>query len=236
MTVGFTATRSSPRFGLEAKSTERLRRPLLACGVALSLYYAAINIYVPTQSPGYSIMSQAVSELSAIGAPTRPLWVLLCIPYTVMVIAFGYGVWMSSSESRSLGAVGRLFIAQGILGVFWPPMHLRGAEPTLTDTLHIAWTVVWLTTMIAAMGFALIALGKRFRVYTAATLIAFVGFGILTSLEGFRLANGLPTSFLGLWERINMGAAMIWIAVLALSLMRYPFEASRSQPHRSGCR
>jgi len=204
---------------LDTIGTEDLRKALLVCGFASSLYYAAINVYVPTQWPAYSSLSQAVSELSAIGAPTRRLWVLLCVPYTLMVIAFGYGVKMSGVENRSIRLVGWLFIADGIVGAFWPPMHLRGAEPTLTDTLHIAWTIAWLAIMLAAMGLASIALEKRFRVYTFVTLLAFVGFGILTSLEGIHLADGLPTPFLGLWERINMGAGMLWIAVLAAALL-----------------
>ena len=32
-------------------------------------------------------------------------------------------------------------VAHGILGLFWPPMHLRGSEPTLTDTLHIVFAI-----------------------------------------------------------------------------------------------
>jgi hypothetical protein len=198
----------------------QLRRALLVCGIASSLYYGAINVYVPTQWTAYSSMSQAVSELSAVDAPTRSLWVWLVTPYTLMLIAFGCGVWVTAGSQRTLRVVGGLFTANGIVGAFWPPMHLRGVEPTLTDTLHIAWTVAWLVTMVAAMAFAAIALGKRFRLYTLVTFAVFVVFGALTSLEGIRLANDLPTPLLGLWERINMGAAMLWTAALAAALLR----------------
>jgi len=196
------------------------RDALLLTGIVSSVHYAAINVLVPTQWPGYSSMSQAVSELSAIGAPTRGLWVALCVPYSLLVTAFGYGVWKSGAEDRRVRAVGWLFMGQGVVGAFWPPMHLRGTEPTLTDTLHLVWTVGWLATMLVAMGLAAAALGGRFRAYTVATLATFVGFGVLTSREGVRLASDLPTPYLGLWERINMGAGMLWIAVLAATLLR----------------
>src|SRR5689334_18859181 len=66
---------------------------LLLCGIASSLFYVGITVFVAMQSPGYSSMSQTISELSAIGAPTRNLWVWLATGYTVLVIAFGAGVW-----------------------------------------------------------------------------------------------------------------------------------------------
>jgi hypothetical protein len=205
---------------------ESVRRALVLCGVLSSLLHVAMNVYVPLQWEGYSFASQVVSELSAVGAPTRTLWVRLGIPYTILIIAFGAGVWMSAGGSRALRIAGAAFIADGIIGPFWPPMHMRGAETSMTDTLHIAFTAVWLVLMLVAMGFAAAALGRRFRIYTVATVMTFLVFGTLTALDAPRLAADLPTPWIGVWERINMGAAMLWIAVLALALLPAPRERS----------
>jgi hypothetical protein len=43
-----------------------------------------MNVIVAMQWEGYSSASQTVSELSAIGAPTRQLWVLLAAFYTLV--------------------------------------------------------------------------------------------------------------------------------------------------------
>ena len=51
-----------------------LRKLLLIYGILSSLLYVAINILVPMAWDGYNAVSQTVSELSAIDAPTRPLW------------------------------------------------------------------------------------------------------------------------------------------------------------------
>ena len=59
-----------------------LVRISLMCGIASSLLYVAMNVFVAMQWEGYSSASQTVSELSAIGAPTRTLWVTLAIVYT----------------------------------------------------------------------------------------------------------------------------------------------------------
>ena len=53
-----------------------LRKLFLACGVLSSLLYVAMNVFVPIQWDGYSTASQTVSELSAIGAPMRVLWLV----------------------------------------------------------------------------------------------------------------------------------------------------------------
>jgi len=206
------------------------RKGLLLCGVVSSVYYVLMNLYVPSQWHGYSVASQVVSELSAIDAPTRALWVFMAVPYTILVVAFGTGVWLAARDSRALRYVGALFVANGAMGPFWPPMHLRGVEPTLTDALHIAFAMVWLTAMLLAMGLAAAALGKRFRLYTLTTLAAFVAFGTLTAIDGPRIAADLPTPWVGVWERVNMGIAMLWIAVLAVTLSRrHGFVPAASQ-------
>ena len=207
--------------GAPATPRETLRTALLICGVLSSVYYLAMNVYVPLQWEGYSFASRVISELSAVDAPTRPLWIWLSIPYTILVIAFGLGVWMSAgAKNRRLRAVGGLLVANAVVGAFWPPMHLRGAEPTLTDALHIAWSAAWLVVMLLAMGLAAAALGRRFRLYTLATLAAFLVFGTLTAIDGPKVAADLPTPWIGLWERINIGVGMLWLAVLAIALMR----------------
>jgi hypothetical protein len=197
-----------------------LKKALLICGILSSLHYVAINIFVPMQFPGYSPVSQTVSELSAIGAPTRQLWVLLAMVYILLVGAFGWGVLKSAGRHRPLRITGTLIIVYCVINFFWPPMHLRGNERTLTDNLHIVWAMVALLNMMLIMGFGAAALGRGFRLYTIATWVAFIVFGVLTGIDGPRIAANLPTPWIGIWERINIGAFMLWVLVLALVLLR----------------
>lgn len=201
------------------------RKILLTCGIVSSLLYVGMNVFIPLRWAGYNVASQAVSELSAIGAPTRALWVPVGIVYTLLVAAFGWGVWTSARNSGSLRVVGALLMAQGVFGLFWPPMHLRGAQFTVTDALHIVWSAATLLLMLLAMAFAAVALGKRFRVYTFATVAIFVVFGTLTGMAGARLAANLPTPWLGVWERVNIGAYMVWVVALATMLLRDRHQA-----------
>src|SRR4051812_18613573 len=146
------------------------RTSLLACGLAASLLYVAMNVFVPMQWDAYSSFSQTISELSAVDAPTRPLWVPLGIVYTLLVAAFGAGIWKAAHRNRQLRVLGALFVANGLIGLGWLPMHQRAVlaagGATLTDTMHIIWSVITVALMMFEMAFAAAAVGWRLRRYS----------------------------------------------------------------------
>jgi hypothetical protein len=201
-----------------------VRKLLLICGIVSSLLYGAMIGVIRFED--YSPISQTVSELSAIGAPTRPLWMLLGSVYDAFVVAFGLGVWMSAGGKRGLRVVGGLLVAFGMLGWVWPfaSMHQREVLAvgggTLSDTLHIILGMVSVLFMLVAIGFGTTAFGKRFRLYSIVTILILLVFGALTGFDGPRIAANLPTPWVGLWERINIGVFLIWVIVLAIVLLR----------------
>jgi len=216
---------------LVINTSNMTRKILLCCGIFSSLLYISMNIFVPMLFEGYSSASQTVSELSAINAPTRPLWVSLAIVYILLFAAFGLGVWQSAFGNCPLRVTGSLIVIYVIINFYWPPMHLRGNEPTLTDTLHIVWAMMTLILMMLIMGFGAAALGKFFRIYTILTFVIFIGFGILIGTEVPGIPQNLPTPRIGIWERINIGAFMLWVIVLAIVLLQRE-KASYSQQHK----
>ena len=185
-----------------------------------------MNIVVPLQDPSYDSVTQTVSELSAIGAPTRPLWVALGAFYTAFLLAFSIGILMSSTGNRPLRIAGSLLLAGTVFGVFWPPMHMRGVETTLTDTLHIAWTAVWGVTTLLAMGFSAASFGKGFRWFTIVTMVILAGAGFMTSLQAPNLDKNLSTPTIGAWERVNIAAFLIWLVIFAIQAQRHPVKTA----------
>lgn len=200
-----------------------LRKPLLICGILSSLLYVAMNIFVPLQFEGYSSASQTVSELSAIGAPTRTIWVPLGAIYTLLFTAFGFGVRMSADQNRLLRIAGNLIIVYGVISLAWPfaPMHLRGAEFTLTDAMHITLGILTVLLMLVIIAFGIAAIENwSFRFYSMVSIMIFLLFGTLTGIDSPRIAENLPTPWIGVWERINIGVFMLWVIVLATVLLR----------------
>jgi Protein of unknown function (DUF998) len=201
-----------------------LKKALLVCGIVSSLYYVFINIIVAMQYEGYNAASQTVSELSAIDTPTRSLWVLLVMVYSLLVIAFGIGIWQSAGQNRNLRIAGAILIVYVVIGLFWPPMHQREAlaagEKSLSDTLHIVFTIVTIPLMLLTIGFGAAALGKQFRLYSSITILVQIAFGVLTGLDSPQLEANQPTPWMGVWERISVGAYMLWVVVFAILLLR----------------
>lgn len=197
------------------------RRLLLGCGAISSLLYlASIDVIVPLRYAGYhDFVSQMVSELMAVGAPTRSLLIWLFTPYNLLVFAFAAGVWASARGRRSVRLTATALVGYGFTstaGLFLFPMDLRGTVDSQRDPLHIADTLVMSVFIVAVMGFGAFAAGTRFHRYTYATIAIVVVFG---ALAGF-LARPMPgpTPWLGLAERVNIYATMLWMISLAAVL------------------
>jgi uncharacterized protein DUF998 len=200
-------------------------KALLACGILSSLLYGAMITLIRYE--GYSLISQVPSELTAIGAPTRPLWMVLGPVYDVLVVAFGVGVWMSAQRKRALRVVGGLFVGFGIVGgLAWPfaAMHQRevlaAGGGTWSDTLHVILGLMTVFFILVAIGFGATAFGKPFRLYSIVTILILFVFGTLTGLDSPRLQANLPTPWIGLWERISILSFLLWVVVLAAALLR----------------
>jgi len=129
-----------------------------------------------------------------------------------------------AGENRRLRAAAWLIIAYSVINFYWPPMHQRNVIAagggTLTDTLHISWAMMTLLFNMLLMWFGAAAFGKQFRLYTIATWVIFIVCGVLTFLESPGIEGNLPTPYIGLWERINIGAFLAWIVVFAVTVLR----------------
>lgn len=199
-----------------------VRKVLLICGIISSLLWIGGDILAAMQYEGYSYTSQTISELSAIGAPTRSLLVPLGTIYEVLLFSFGLGVLATGSRKRALRFTGILLIAHAIvaqMSAFFP-MNLRGAETTISDTMHIIFYSVIPLIILLIIGFGATANGKWFRIYSIGTILILILFGALTGMAGSRIAAGLPTPWVGICERINVYGYMLWVMVLAIILLR----------------
>jgi len=200
------------------------RKALLACGILSSLLYVAMTTVAAWQWREYSSWSQTISELSAVDAPTRSMWILPGGVYTLLVALFGWGVVLSAGARRRLRIVGLLILAYGSLGLIWPfaPMHLRevlaAGGGTFSDTLHLVLAAVTVLLMLVALGAGAAALGPRFRAYSLVSLAILGVCGALTFAEAPQVAVNGPTPWIGLWERINLGVFLVWVIVLAVAV------------------
>lgn len=199
-----------------------LHRALLGCGILYSLTYLAADVAGALRWEGYSYTAQTISELSAIGAPSRPLVVPVFLAAAVLAIAFGLGVWPAAGRKRALRVAAGLLVGFGAFCLTGPftPMHQRGTEQTLTDTLHVAAASVDVLFIVLIIGSGANAFGRNFRLYSIATMAAVLGFGAVAGMDGPRVAANLPTPWVGVMERVCVFSWLLWVATLAIGLLR----------------
>jgi hypothetical protein len=171
---------------------------------------------------GYSFASQAISELTAIGAPTRQLLAPLYPIYSLLMITFGLGVLILAGQRRTLRFIGVLQVIIGFVGLAWMPfpIHMRGVEPTFTDAMHNAFAGVQTLFILSSIGLGTIAYGKRFGYYSIGTLVTLIACGTLTFAIAGQLVPQQLDNWFGLLERITVYGYMVWVIVLAIVLMR----------------
>jgi hypothetical protein len=212
-----------------------VRKILLGCGIASSVLYVASDILVSWWDPNYSYRDQSFSELLAPGSPTRPIMVVANgITYGVLVTGFGVGVWASASRRRAGRIAGALLagyaVTGAVTGVFLsaPTREvLEAGEETWRNTMHLPGTAVSVLCILLAIGFGSTLLGGRFRNFSYATILAILVFGVLAGIQIGQMGANQPTPWLGIVERGNVYAIMLWVAVLAIGLLRASKEEGR---------
>lgn len=204
-----------------------VRNALLACGIVAPVWWVALDAIGSLRYPGYSYADQTISELSAQGAPTRTFMLAASgIPYAVLLIPFGIGIWTAAGGTRAGRMTAVLVIAEatwGCVGSFAFPMATRAVmaahQDTLRNQMHV-WYGIGMPILLAlAIGFGSRLLGPRFRYFSYGTIVAMLAFGLLQALHGGAMAANEPTPWMGLEERATAYLPMLWFAALAVGLL-----------------
>jgi hypothetical protein len=195
---------------------------LLICGIVASLLYIGDDILAGLSWKGYSFLSQAISEESAVGAPPRQIELLPFPLYSLLVIAFGLGILMVAGERRALRIIGILQVSIGLVGIAWTafPMHLNEPQSSFANVMHTTFAGIQTLQILSSISLGIIAFRKHwFGKYSIGTLAAVVTCGILT----FMIAGGFVpqlAGYIGLLERISVHGFMVWVIVLGVALLR----------------
>ena len=199
-----------------------MRTILLACGVLGPMLYGAADWLAGSSWVGYSFRDMTVSELGAIGAPTRTLFSRLVLAVYALLLAFGVGVWRSAASRVRLRAVGALIVALSLMAWVTAPIgatDLRGEGLSTATTLHLVFTTMGALTVLAAMGAGAGAFGRGFRVYSIASMVVLVAFAALSGAIAARPGENLQTPWLGVVERFSFYSYHVWFMVLAVKLI-----------------
>jgi hypothetical protein len=154
-------------------------------------------------------------------------------------MAFGLGIWRSGHGSRSVRMAGALVIGHGVMSFLWllAPMSQRDViamgGATSADTMHLVLSALTGLFVTAYVMMLAIAFGWWFRLYSGLTITAALVFGML-SAQVDKIEAGAPTPYMGLLERVGIGAWLLWLAVAAAILWQSP--KLPHPPHTAGRR
>jgi hypothetical protein len=122
----------------------------------------------------------------------------------------------------------------GVMGlVAWTlaPMHqledLAAGGVTMSDTMHLVLSGVIMVFTFSLIGIAVATFGRWFKIYSLATAVVLLVFGMLTSMDAPRVQDNESTPWLGVNERIMYFSFLLWYAVLAARLMLRQGAADR---------
>ena len=123
------------------------------------------------------------------------------------------------------------FRALALLAV---PFPMVADEVLGANTIHtIIWGVLTPLLMLAGIGASAAAFGKAFRLYAILTLAALVAFSALAGAQAAQVNAGEPVRWFGVTERALIAPWLLWVTVLAISILRAPGDR-RDRPS-TGC-
>ena len=189
-------------------------------GIISLLSYSAMVIFSPLAYPGYDWLTMAVSELSAVGAPSEKLASQLnclfgpCGLVSIMAVCLA----MVFVKSKTLKTGVYLFATmEWVCSVGYT--MFPWSENSFQNTMHLIVTV--LVVVLSVVSLILIGIGSLKEELQSLSFWSFIC--LLMMLMGPVGMNLFPSLF-GLFERISTFSAVIFNCILGIYLFKGKFS------------
>ena len=199
-------------------------------GVISLLSYTAMVVFSPLAYPGYDWLSMAVSDLSAVGAPSAALAEQLnalfgpCAVVSVMAVCVGAAGCKSKLLKTGVGFFAAMEWVTNVGYKLFPWVQDEAAS-SFQNTMHLIVTA--LVVLFSVVSLVLIAVGGRKEPMRSLSVWALVCLGAM--MLGAAGTGTMPKSVFGLFERFSTFSAVIFNAVLGIYLFREKFPGQKKQ-------
>lgn len=190
-------------------------------GVISLLSYTAAVIFSPLAYPDYSWMAQAVSDLSAMNAPSKMLWNQLSSLYGVcgMISIMMVCVFIQGKLNKLLRIGIYMFAVMNwvsCIGYAMFPLSDSGNAGTFQDIMHI-YVVTVMVVVLSIVSLVVIMIGG-YRDKKYKSLAVWATFILMLMFSGAIGTNIVPREYFGIPERFSVFAATGFNAVLGVYL------------------
>jgi hypothetical protein len=199
-------------------------KTLYVCGMLIPITYIFLYILGGALRPGYSHISNSVSELLSPGAPNKSLLIIIQTIYALLHVFFGYGVLRFIRGTANDLLIGRLgawmIIALGLatLGTVIFPQDAEGTTASLAGQIH---KILVFGGLIPLSILSTLLIGLWLRkadLFTGLDVYSFITVGAIVVMGGVGGAT-VETPYAGLVERIAALVTQQWLFVLGLRLL-----------------
>lgn len=199
-------------------------------GIISLLSYGAMVCFSPLAYPGYDWMSMAVSELCAVGAPSRELAAQLnslfgpCAVVSVMAVCVAVG---NCKEKLLRGGVYLFAVMEWLCTVGYGcfPWISDAQEANIQNRIHILVTVF--VVLLSIVSLIMIFAGTRKSNLKSLGIWSLVC--LLVMFAGAIGTNVLPKTVFGIFERMSTFSAVIFNAVLGWYLFTKRFVSEKRE-------
>jgi len=181
-------------------------------GVIGPILFTGVVIIVGLLRPGYSHVSQTISELGEVGAPYATIQDANFVVFGLLVIAFAYGLHKGIGDGKG-SKIGPILVAMfggfpGLGSAIFPlpsPLHLPvGATGFFT---------IMIAPLMISRRLKQDSRWQGYRLYSLAT-------GVTAVILFLVLLTGQGGPWSGALQRIFLAPLFIWIEVMAIHLLR----------------
>ncbi len=198
-------------------------------GIVSLLSYTAMVVFSPLAYPGYDWLTMAVSDLSAVGAPSAALAAQLnvlfgpCAVVSIMAVCVGAAGCKSKLLKTGIGFFAAMEWVTNVGYKLFP--WVQDAEASsFQNVMHLIVTA--LVVLFSIVSLVLIAFGGR-KELPSLSVWALVCLGAM--MIGAIGTGVMPKAVFGLFERFSTFSAVIFNAILGIYLLREAFPGQKKQ-------
>lgn len=201
---------------------DRVSRWLLLCGVIAQPVVVVFVIAASLVTPGYSHLSETVSQLGIHGRPHPEVMNTGFIIYGLLINGFAYGLYRRLGRHTGAKAVWLLLgiFGTGILlsGIFQDDPRALSAVTTMEGALHPIFAVIaFLAVVIGVVVFARIVYlnpaWRGFMPFSVAIVVLNLVLSVMFLIEALDPVHGLI-------QRCLFAISMVWIEAVSLRSLR----------------
>ena len=193
---------------------------LLLTGILGPLLYLVTDLVASSLLPGYSMITQSTSVLSAPGARTRVLVATLFLTVYSLVAIFGATIWLSAGGSWPLRLIAVLLVGSAVLqalGVAIFPYHPGEAPSSPPNVLNLALLVPSIVSWYIVIVLGVVGFENWFRYFSIVLLVPWLAYVVLATVgASFFHPGGHPGALVGAQERSMAYTFYLWMAILAV--------------------